>query len=314
VVRPPSPSLSAPVARQAREHFLAGLQDTLAPITDAVRARLTDLVDTATSSREGQERRDGLYEFDRQRRTWQDATVRAWRKAVAPATATARVRLEMMNLELIGDEVVETKILSSRLAQAISDKASWELNDLRMRMQHLENLDEPGAEDILRPEAIAQLMVEQWTAAGLKRPLWQMVQDIIEQRMAEGLVPVYKSLNTFLVERGVLPDIELAQRVRRSASAAGKRGGGGGGGADAAAQKDAANQGGESGAGWSDGGGGQPAVAVVVVAKPVVSVASPAAVQAGAVRPTQARVRRGPRLVVASPRAGTGAASPTRPA
>ncbi|RYY66311.1 MAG: DUF1631 family protein, partial [Comamonadaceae bacterium] len=254
VLRSPPPSPSVPVARQAREHFLAALVETLPPLTDAMRQRLVELVDSATSGREGQERRDALMDFDRQRRDWQEGTAKAWRKAVVPPTATTRVRLEMLNLELIGDDVVENKILSSRLAMAIGEKASWELNDLRLRMQHLEKSEEQSSDDILRPEAIAQLMVEQWNAAGLGRPLWQMVQDAIERQMAEALVPVYKSLNVYLVERGVLPDIEMAKRVRRAAP--GRR-------APGAAAVEAPTTGqdvqpgqpGESG-GWHDAGGG----------------------------------------------------------
>jgi hypothetical protein len=42
--------------------------------------------------------------------------------AVVPATATGRVRMELANLELIGDDVVENKILSSRLAHGGAGK------------------------------------------------------------------------------------------------------------------------------------------------------------------------------------------------
>jgi uncharacterized coiled-coil protein SlyX len=226
VLRSQPPAPSVPLARQAREHFLTALQDVMVPLADAVRQRLSELVDTAVGSREGRERRDTLLEFDGMRRAWQDGTAAAWRKAAVPPTATARVRLDMLNLELIGDDVVENKILSSKLAQAISDKASWELNDLKLRMQHLDNNEEQAPDDILRPEAVAQLMLEQWTAAGLQRAVWVLVQDVIEKKVAADLVPAYKSVNTFLVERGVLPDIELATRVRRAAANKARGGGG----------------------------------------------------------------------------------------
>jgi hypothetical protein len=261
VLRSQPPAPSVPLARQAREHFLTALQDVMVPLADAVRQRLSELVDTAVGSREGRERRDTLLEFDGMRRAWQDGTAAAWRKAAVPPTATARVRLDMLNLELIGDDVVENKILSSKLAQAISDKASWELNDLKLRMQHLDNNEEQAPDDILRPEAVAQLMLEQWTAAGLQRAVWVLVQDVIEKKVAADLVPAYKSVNTFLVERGVLPDIELATRVRRAA--ANKARGGGGPvpdiPVDSQPQSDSAGGGGGGGAGgsgWSGSGAG----------------------------------------------------------
>ena len=88
---------------------------------------------------------------------------------MVPPTATARVRMDASSLELIGDEVVEQKILSSRLSLAILEKATWELNELRVRMMHLEGGVEMAPEDILRPEAVAQLLVEQWMSSGLSR-------------------------------------------------------------------------------------------------------------------------------------------------
>ena len=57
-----------------------------------------------------------MIDFDRKGQAWAQGTVRAWQKAVVPPTATARVRLDSGALELIGDEVMERKILSSRLA------------------------------------------------------------------------------------------------------------------------------------------------------------------------------------------------------
>ena len=62
------------------------------------------------------------------------------------------MRLELASLELIGDEVVENKILASRLAMAVQEKAVWDLNDLKLRITHLEGGEELGSEDVLRPE------------------------------------------------------------------------------------------------------------------------------------------------------------------
>src|SRR6478609_8336613 len=132
------PASSAPIARQAREQFVVYLEGVLPTLSDAIRLKLIELVDTGTSTRDMQDRRDAMMEFERQRARWVQGTAKAWRDAVIPPTATARVRLGAMNLELIGDDVVEKKILSSRLALAVREKASWELNDLKVRMQHLE--------------------------------------------------------------------------------------------------------------------------------------------------------------------------------
>jgi hypothetical protein len=206
-----------------REHFVGQLEGVLQPLSDAIRARLIELVDASTSTRDAQERRDAMLDFERQRRDWQERTAKAWRKALVPPTATARVRLEAANLSLIGDEVVENKILSSRLALAVAEKATWDLNDLKLRMEHLENGEELAGHDVLRPEAVAQLMVEQWGASGLPRPSWVLVQDVIQAHMADKMLAAYRSTNEFLVQRGVLPDIDLSGRVRRAAAPPGQR-------------------------------------------------------------------------------------------
>lgn len=217
------PASAAQLARQAREHFLAQTQAVMAPMAEAIRARLIELVDQSSSTKEMQDRRDCMLDFERLRGVWIEAVPKAWRQALVPPTATARVRLEAVSLELIGDDVVEKKILSSRLALSILDKVTWELNDLRLRVQHLEGGDDLASHDILRPEVISQLMVEQWTAAQLTRETWSLARDVIQKFMVERLVESYRLANEFLVSNGVMPDIELSNRVKRRAATAARR-------------------------------------------------------------------------------------------
>ncbi len=211
----------AQIARQAREQFVARAEGALAPMVQAIRARLGELVDSSPSSREMYDRRDAMMDFDRKGQAWAQAVAKAWRQAIVPPIAPARVRLEAASLELIGDEVVERKILSSRLALAIQEKATWELNDLRVRMQHLEGGDELAATDVLRAEALSQLMVEQWGNAELSRGVWTMVQDVIQRHILEHVPDAYRLVNEFLVAQGVMRDIDLSKRVKRGATAAG---------------------------------------------------------------------------------------------
>ncbi len=225
----PTPDSNA-LGRKAREVFISQAEGVMGPLAEAVRAKLIELVDQSASTKEMQDRRDAMLEFERLHKKWTEGTPKAWRRALIPPTATARVRLEASSLELIGDDVVEKKILSSRLALSVLDKVTWELNDLRLRMQHLEGGDDLQSYDILRPEVSAQLLVEQWVAAGLARETWSLVKDLIQQHMVEQLVAAYSHTNEFLVSSGVLPDIDLSQRVRRTsapAAGSGRRPGGG---------------------------------------------------------------------------------------
>ena len=209
----------------AREQFVKNVEAALAPMAQAVKSRLEELLESSAGSREMHERRDTLMDFDRKGALWVQGTSRAWRAAMVPPTDTALVRLAS-SLELIGDEVVEMKILSSRLALAIIDKASWELNDLRVRMQHLEGGDDFAPTDVLRPEALSQLLVEQWDQAEMTRQSWGLVQDVIHREMLAHVPQAYHLTNEFLIKQGVLPQIDLSSRVRRgaSSSAGGRRG------------------------------------------------------------------------------------------
>jgi len=214
-----SPGSGARLARQAREQFVARAQAALAPMLQAVRSRFNELVEASGGAREMQERRDAMMDFDRKGATWAQGTAKAWQQAVAPPTATARIRLEAGNLELIGDEVVERKILSSRLALVIGEKATWELNDLRLRMQYLEGGEEMATTDVLRPEALSQLLVEQWGAAELSREAWALIQDVIQKHLVEHVPEAYRLTNEFLIGQGIMRDIDLSARVRRAGAA-----------------------------------------------------------------------------------------------
>ena len=247
------PARPVPLARQAREQFVAYIEGVLPPLSDAIRLKLIELVDVAGSTRDMQERRDAMLDFDRTRAAWVAGTVKAWRNAVIPPTATARVRLGAVNLELIGDDVVEQKILSSRLALAVREKASWELNDLKARMQHLEGEEEMAGHDILQPEAVAQLLIEQWTANALARQSWSLSKDVFQQHVVERMLEGYRRTNQFLIANGVLPEIDLTKKVKRGpASRAVRKGPGGPG--EAGGYGDSVS-GGLGGPGGGQGGG-----------------------------------------------------------
>lgn len=252
---------AAPLARQARERFVAHMQGVLPELLQAVRTALGEQMGSAQSSRDMQQRRDALMEFEQSGAKWVEAVGRAWRRAVVPPTATARVRMELASLELIGDDVVENKILSSRLAMAVQEKAVWELNDLKLRITHLEGGEELASEDVLRPEALSQMLVEQWTATKLPRETWVAAKDVIQQFVVPRALEGYQQANEFLVDSGVLPHIDLRARVRRPAAgpaptprpeAGGNAGGGGGGGGSGGGA--AGGAGGAAGHGGPGGG------------------------------------------------------------
>jgi Protein of unknown function (DUF1631) len=226
------PANHAAIARQARAVFVEQAVKLLTELSSAIGTRLSTLFEQSSNAREAQDRRDAMIAYQQGQIKWLENTDRAWKSASSTDLTTSSTRLPALNLELIGNEVVESKILSSRLAMRMLDKSGWEFNDLQVRVRMLDGKDELDKTDILRPEASAQTMLEQWLAAGLSQEAWQSVQDVIQQSFGDKIVKAYKSANEFLIAQGVMKEIDLRSNVKRTPSAK-TAGGGGAGGASA---------------------------------------------------------------------------------
>ena len=220
----PSSSQHSRLAQETRERFVADARRTMVEIAGAVQERLSVLMGEAGSSRDMQARRDAWTFYQRTRNIWQEGTTSGWQKALQPVSAFAKTDLQVMDidgLQLVGTEVVENKIISSRLVLRVMDKVSAELDDLRLRIRFLENTEELDRADILRPEVLVLVLVEQWAAAGRPSGSWPLINAVVQALLAERLKQAYHRANENLIERGVMPTIDLKDRVRRSSSQGG---------------------------------------------------------------------------------------------
>ncbi len=206
------------IARQARAVFTEQAIKLLAELATAIGTRLLTLFEQSTNAREAQDRRDTMLAYQQRQKKWIEGTDRSWKSMVYAEGMSTSARLPSMNLELIGNEVVETKILSSRLAMRIIDKASWELSDLQVRIRGLDGKEELDKNDILLPESFALVLMEQWITAGLKQEVWQSVQDVIQQSFGDKVVKAYKAANEYLIAQGVMKEIDLRSNVKRTSS------------------------------------------------------------------------------------------------
>ncbi|MFN5350932.1 MAG: DUF1631 family protein [Polaromonas sp.] len=208
------------LATQARDVFTAHAAQALPDIGKAILGKLMVLMDQPASAPVARERRDAWLAFQTAGKAWTNGTNKAWREATrhASQSTTATSNLGSGDFQLMDNEVMENKILASRLALHLMDVVTWELRDLRLRVQNLDQISELQAGDIFRPDVLSRLMVEQWTDAGLSRGAWLAVQDLIQVRLAEHLLEAYHKANEFLVERGVMPDIDLRSMVKRTPS------------------------------------------------------------------------------------------------
>lgn len=208
---------TSPLARQARELFVVRVSRALPDLVVAVQNRLTELRDQACSVVESAQRREAWSVFQRAQRPWADQTRVALQEAFRDFSANTSGPASVPGkLELVDDSTVNDQIVASRLAMRVLDKASQDINALRLRIQHLERRQEMSRNDILLPEVVSRVLVEQWVAAGMSREAWTLASDAIADRMSQTMLEAYQATNDFLVASGVMKEIDLQSLVRRT--------------------------------------------------------------------------------------------------
>ena len=227
----PTPS-SVPqrrLARQARQKFVEGLCSGLPDLDKTVQEFLANLMAQTGTAREMQSRRDAWMQYQQLHAAWTQRTAKAWQEALAPHAISARGPLAGgvvgNQFELLSDDVVENKILASRMALTITEQVGPQFDTLRQRTQSLEG-QELDSNDILRPDAVCLLLVEQWVESGLSRTDLQTVVDPLQRDLANLLQKHYQAVNVFYVEQGITPQTDLKSRVRRTSGGAATGGGG----------------------------------------------------------------------------------------
>ena len=212
------PPVQAQLAQQVRERLAGDAALGLGAVAQAVFEAFTALVNQTATAREMQTRRDLWTMFQKHQTAWVRGTESAWKDAARQSSSGAvRVRPETLSLELLGDDVVENKIMGSRMALPVMERVSAGFDDLRLRVQQLEGGRELPSSDILRPEVLVQGLVDQWALAGLDRSGLLQVADTIQNTLSQQLVDAYGRANAFLVAQGVVPHIDLRARVKRAA-------------------------------------------------------------------------------------------------
>src|SRR5450830_1069112 len=212
-------SQRAQLALETRKRFVAEAGLAMGELGAAVQERLTTLMNEPAPSREMQSRRDAWTLYQRIRAPWVNGVLQAWQTALVPPVSAPKRSLDE-GFELVGTEVVENRIIASRLVLSLMEKIGTELNDLLLRIKYLEGDQAQPGDDILRPDVLVLLMVEQWAKTGMPSEAWTMVNELVLKLLTARLLQAYGKANEFLIKQGVLPTIELADRVKRIPSAA----------------------------------------------------------------------------------------------
>jgi hypothetical protein len=146
---------------------------------------------------------------------WVEGVRNAWQGGVHPVAVQGTPSQPVaLSFELVNEDVVENKIIASRLVFAISEKAGPLFDDLRLRTQRLDGLSELLESDIIRPGTVVMGLVEQWSLSGMPVQSWALVSETVQRLLVLRLKDAYQAANATLVARGVMPKIELSDRVR----------------------------------------------------------------------------------------------------
>ncbi len=202
---------------ELRKHFVLDAGRAMRDISGACQERLTSLLGETVRLREMQSRRDAWTFYQKAKLPWLEGTLQAWQKALLPAAPpTSAKKLDNESFQLVGTDVVEDKILSSRLVRGVMDKVGSQIDDLKVRVRLLEDIVEFEEHDVLRLDVLILPMVEQWTRAGMPRDAWPFVHEVVLRMLAERLLVAYTKANEYLIEHGILPKIDLKDRAKRT--------------------------------------------------------------------------------------------------
>lgn len=202
----------------ARERWTDVLLGSTSDLDRAVVDFFAALMEQVGTQRERQARRDSWQGFQDKRKDWlQELTtaMRAPQETPAPAAPTPAAFSADSKLELVGDDVVENKIIASRIALTVLEDVAAEFDALRLRLRTLETAD-MAPTDGLRPETVSLRLVESWLKVGLSRDDLQMAVEPLQRALASVLQSAYQAANKVLADEGVQAQQEMRVRVART--------------------------------------------------------------------------------------------------
>lgn len=208
-------SLAAQARRRYTEELVKGLVGVVQATLDGARALADKPAEAAAFAR----RRDIYQALHAGAQAWHRSIVSGLRQALAGGAAATRSNLPPVDkqaLSLVPDDAIEVEIVTSRLALAIMDRASWEFADLRSRVAHLEGRAELDAQDMLRANVLARTVFDAWRLAGQTLDGWRELQAVLHDEWASLVEEAYHETNRWLMEQQVLPEVDLRPFIRRS--------------------------------------------------------------------------------------------------
>ena len=222
----PTPANPTALAQQARRSYVERLLGGMPAVVQAVDQGARTLAGAVAEPAVAMKRREIIPTLQGAFPLWLQGMTTLLRATLATGTVT-QTRLGDLpvqstgnrpgpKLSLVDDDTIEHEILSSRLALAMMDRASWEFTDLRSRMNVLEGREELDANDILRPHVLARVVTNSWLAVPLGFDAWRLLHTVLHDEFSHFAEEAYHETNRFLLQRHVLPEVDLRPFIRRS--------------------------------------------------------------------------------------------------
>src|SRR6201991_1600896 len=212
---------SPDIARRARTMFAEQLAEAGARLLAAVLEAARVALDKPAERSVAQQRRDTLQALMAHGGEWIERQNEMLRDAAAadqPSTTTGALLASMtghtQKLMLVDDETVQKEIFISRLSQAIVDQAVWELNDLKTRVAALEGLEELAEHDLFKPQQLAKIVVRSFIDSDFGPDAWSGIENVMKLEISALATEAYHEANRYLIDKGVLPDVNLRTLIR----------------------------------------------------------------------------------------------------
>jgi len=222
-----SPSTQSALAQQARRAYVEGVLRGLPGLVHSVEHGARALSGQSAEPALSMKRRDLVLDLQKAAPFWQQGMTSMMRGALTSGMVSASRPGDLPTpsnrgggLSLVDDDTIEHEILSSRLALAMMDRASWEFTDLRSRINQLERRDELDPNDAFRPHVLARIATASWRAAGLSLDAWRLLQTVLHEEFAQFVEEGYHEINAWLLQRRVMPEVDLRPYIKRSVNSA----------------------------------------------------------------------------------------------
>jgi 5-carboxymethyl-2-hydroxymuconate isomerase len=212
-------ALAAQARRSYVERLLSGVPSVVHAVEDGAKLLATQTAEHSLQYK----RRDVAADLKKAAPQWINGIISSLRGALISGMVSNSRPGDLplpggrsAGMSLVDDDTIEVEILSSRLALAMMDRASWQFTDLRSRISSLEKRDELDTNDVLRPHVLARIVTGAWRSSPMTQDAWRTLQAVLHEEFSHFAEEAYHETNRWLIQQRVLPEIDLRPFIRRT--------------------------------------------------------------------------------------------------